>query len=77
MWDATNGEQIGWMLEQLPEGEAVVWSVPDHRLPGASPGAWRWLGWLIPVDGILTRLPAETYVHLPPLTGEPVPPLTR
>ena len=69
VWDAATGEQIGWQLEQLPERQLVVWSVPDHRVLGASPDAWRWLGWLAPVDGVLTRLPAETFGALPPLDG--------
>jgi hypothetical protein len=56
-------------MEQLPEGEVAVWSVPEHELLGASPGAWRWLGWLVPVDGAMQRLPAETYGDLPPLSG--------
>jgi WD40 repeat protein len=69
VWDAATGEQIGFEAEHLPNGEVAVWSAPDHHLLGASPGAWRWLGWLVSVDGALTRLPAETFRALPPLSA--------
>jgi WD40 repeat protein len=69
IWDAATGNQIGWQLEQLPDGQVAVWSVPEHRLLGASPEAWRWLGWLVRTDGVVNRLPAETYGDLPPLIG--------
>jgi NACHT conflict system protein len=58
-------------LEQLLDGEAVVRSMPDGRVLGASPDAWRWLGWLVTVDGAVTRLPAETVGPLPPLHRGP------
>ena len=65
IWDTTTGEPCDWMLEQFPRGHTVVWSAPDKRLLSASSEAWRWLGWLVPVDGKLVRLPAETYGPLP------------
>ncbi|HSV65431.1 MAG TPA: hypothetical protein VLJ59_05920, partial [Mycobacteriales bacterium] len=67
VWDAGTGDQIGWQLEQLPDGELALWSIPARTLLGASPGAWRWLGWQVPIDGVLTRLPAESFGDLPPL----------
>lgn len=67
VWDAATGRLVGWQLEQLPKGELTVWSSPGHELLGASEGAWRWLGWLMPQDGRLVRLPAETWGPLPPL----------
>jgi hypothetical protein len=67
IWDATTGGPVGWQLEQLPHGELAVWSAPRRDLVGASDGAWRWLGWLVPRGGRLVRLPAETWGPLPPL----------
>jgi hypothetical protein len=69
IWNTATGNQIGRQLEQLPDGQVAVWSVPEHRILGASPEAWRWLGWLVCTDGVVNRLPAETYGDLPPLTG--------
>ena len=71
IWDTLSGEQVLWQLEGLPDGELAVWSVPDHKLLGATPDAWRWLGWSDLVDGVLTRLPAETYGDLPGLGDIP------
>jgi WD40 repeat protein len=67
LWEATTGKQVGWRLQHLPGGEISTWSVLDGRLIGASVGAWRYLGWLVPLDGTLTRLPAETDGPLAPL----------
>ena len=67
IWDVTTGQLVGWQLGQLPDSELAVWSSPEHELLGASDGAWRWLGWLVPQDGRLVRLPAETWGPLAPL----------
>jgi hypothetical protein len=60
VWDAATGQQTGRQLQHLPDGEVSVWSVPDHRLLGAAPGAWRWLGYLTSAEGVPVVLPAET-----------------
>jgi hypothetical protein len=65
IWDTTTGETAGYRFEQLPEGEVVTWEVPSGTLHRASPGAWRWLGWVLAADGVLQRLPAETFGPLP------------
>jgi pentapeptide repeat protein/WD40 domain-containing protein len=75
IWDATTGQLVGWQLGQLPDSELAVWSSPEHELLGASEGAWRWLGWLVPQDGRLVRLPAETWGTLPPLDPPAATPL--
>jgi hypothetical protein len=67
VWDAGTGEQTGWQLQHLPDGEVSVWTVTDRRLLGATPGAWRWLGYVTLVEGIPMVLPAETAGPLPPL----------
>jgi WD40 repeat protein len=69
VWDAATGQQTGWELQHLPDGELSVWSVPDRRLLGATPGAWRWLGYVATVDGVRVVLPAETPGPLPALTS--------
>lgn len=62
IWDAYTGQPVGWRGELLPDAQVAAWSTGgDERLLNASPGAWRWLGWLVHVNGVLTRLPAETY----------------
>jgi WD40 repeat protein len=71
IWDTGTGEQVGWRLELLPEGQAVVWDAATGELRGASEQAWYWLSWQVMVDGVLDRLPAETYGPLPPLSGTP------
>ncbi len=70
IWDATTGEQVGWWLEQLPEGELVTRDAASGAVIGASPRAWRWLGCHgpDPTTGELTRLPAETHGLLPSLS---------
>jgi WD40 repeat protein len=75
IWDAATGRLVGWQLDQLPDSELAVWSSPEHELLGASEGAWRWLGWLVPQDGRLVRLPAETWGPLPPLDPPTAAPL--
>jgi WD40 repeat protein len=75
IWDAATGQLVGWQLDQLPHSELAIWSSPAHKLLGASDGAWRWLGWLVPQDGRLVRLPAETWGPLPPLAPPAAAPL--
>lgn len=75
IWDAATGKPVGWQLGQLPDSERAIWSSPEHELLGASDGAWRWLGWLVPQDGRLVRLPAETWGPLPPLDPPAAAPL--
>jgi WD40 repeat protein len=74
IWDAATGRLIGWQFDQLPDNELAIWSNPEHELLGASDGAWRWLGWLVPQDGRLVRLPAESWGPLPPLDPPPAAP---
>jgi hypothetical protein len=64
-----DGEQTGWQLQHLPEGQVSIRSVPDHRLLGATSGAWRWLGYVTTVNGLPVVLPAETAGALPPLAS--------
>ncbi|ONH59310.1 hypothetical protein CcI49_17915 [Frankia sp. CcI49] len=71
IWDAVDGRPVGWRLEHLPRGELAVWSVTDRHLLGATPNAWRWLGWQVPSGGEPVRLPAETWGPLPPLSQTP------
>jgi len=49
------------------DGACAVFDAVSDQLVGASPGAWRWLGWNVVEDGRLTRLPAESFDLLPPL----------
>ena len=60
--------QVGIRITDLPDGEVAVFDAATDELIGASDGAWRWLGYTVVQDGQLTRLPAETYGPLPPLT---------
>jgi WD domain, G-beta repeat len=71
VWDAVTGDQVPWQLEDLPDGQVAVWSAPERELLGATPEAWRWLGWGELVDGVRSRLPAETYGDLPRLEDIP------
>ncbi len=66
-WDAETGQPVGVIIEPLPEGEVVVRDAVTEEVLGASPEAWRWLGYAATVDGQMTRLPAELYGPLPPL----------
>jgi WD40 repeat protein len=75
IWDATTGQPVGWQLDQLPDSELAIWSSPEHELLGASDGAWRWLGWLVPQDSRLVRLPAETWSPPSPLDPSTAAPL--
>ena len=69
VWDSATGDQIGTRIEYLPEGELALWNAETGALQGATSGAWYWLGWSVVIEGILTRLPAETYGPLPPIPG--------
>ena len=69
MWDATTGQLLGIRIDLLPEGALVVRDAATLELIGASPDAWRWLGYEVMVDGKMTRLPAEINGLLPPLSG--------
>ena len=44
MWDAMTTTPTGFRFEALPDGDAVVWTVPDGSVAGETPGAGRWLG---------------------------------
>jgi hypothetical protein len=84
VWDVETGREIG-RIEMLPNGESASFFGPDLTLSYASPGAWRWLGWLAPdpVTGVITRYPAETFGPLPGpdanggFRGKQLPTLTR
>jgi hypothetical protein len=67
VWDATTGQPVGFTMFSLPDGELAVFDAVSGELVGASPGAWRWLGWTIIQNGRLDQLPAETFGPLPPL----------
>ena len=67
MWDATTGQPLGIRIDLLPEGALLVRDAATLELIGASPNAWRWLGYEVMVDGQMTRLPAEINGPLPPL----------
>ncbi|MCL9795201.1 WD40 repeat domain-containing protein, partial [Frankia sp. AgKG'84/4] len=69
IWNATTGHPVGWQLVHLPDGELVTLTADGGVVLGASGGAWRWLGWLVPQDGKLVRLPIETWGALPPLSA--------
>ncbi len=77
IWDANASRPAGWRLEQLPAGELAVFSAGEDELFGATPEAWRWLGWLAPRAGRLDRLPAETWGPIPPLSPSTTPTLRR
>ena len=67
MWDAATGQPFGIRIDLLPKGTLLVRDAATLELIGASPDAWRWLGYEVMVDGQMTRLPAETNGPLPPL----------
>ena len=69
MWDAATGQPLGVRIDLLPEGALVVRDAATLKVIGASSEAWRWLGYEVMVDGKMTRLPAEIYGPLPPLSG--------
>jgi WD domain, G-beta repeat len=68
LWNPTTGRQVGIRITALPGGEVAVFAAATDELTGASDGAWRWLGCPVVENGQLTRLPAETFGPLPPLT---------
>ena len=67
MWDATTGQPFGIRIDLLPKGALLVRDATTLEIIGASPNAWRWLGYEVMVDGQMTRLPAELNGPLPPL----------
>ena len=69
MWDATTGQPFGIRIDLLPKGALLVRDATTLEIIGASPNAWRWLGYEVMVDGQMTRLPAEINGPLPPLPG--------
>ncbi|MGH3813562.1 MAG: WD40 repeat domain-containing protein, partial [Pseudonocardiaceae bacterium] len=68
VWDATSGLPVGFRIVTLPGREIAVFDAITDQLVRASAGAWRWLGWNVVEDGRLTRLPAESFGTLPPLS---------
>ncbi|HEV7667869.1 MAG TPA: pentapeptide repeat-containing protein [Thermoanaerobaculia bacterium] len=66
LWDVRSGRESA-RIELLPDGEFASFFGPDLALSYASPGAWRWLGWLAPdpETGVITRYPAEIFGPLP------------
>ena len=67
MWDATTGQPFGIRIDLLPKGALLVRDATTLEIIGASPNAWRWLGYEVMMDGQMTRLPAELNGPLPPL----------
>ena len=67
MWDATTGQPFGIRIDLLPKGALLVRDATTLEIIGASPNAWRWLGYEVMVNGQMTRLPAELNGPLPPL----------
>ena len=65
-WEVATGQETG-RIQFLPGAEFAVFFGPGLELSYASPGAWRWLGWLAPdpVTGVMTRYPAEIFGPLP------------
>jgi WD40 repeat protein len=66
VWDARSGAPL-LTIARFNDGEEAVLDENPRRLRRASPGAWRWLGWLArdPVTGLLDRFPAESFGPLP------------
>ena len=69
MWNAATGQPLGIRIDLLPDDALVMRDAATLELIGASPDAWRWLGYEVLVDGKMTRLPAEINGPLPPLPG--------
>ncbi len=69
LWDAASGRELGWRIHHLPHGETARLATDGSAILGASPGAWRWLGWNVPdpATGQVTRWPAEIFGPLPPI----------
>jgi hypothetical protein len=68
IWQATDGQPAGFTISILPGGEVAVFDAVSGQLAGVTEGAWRWLGYNVVENGQLTRLPAESFGPLPPLT---------
>lgn len=66
VWDAATGHPAEFAIVTLPRGELALFDAVSDKLIGASAGAWRWLGYNVIEDGLLTRVPAETFGPLPP-----------
>ncbi len=73
LWDAQSGREIGYRLYHLGDREAATLAPNGSAILWATPGAWRWLGWIAPdrETGALTRYPAEIYGPLPAPRGAP------
>lgn len=67
LWDAMTGAPRHHTFVSLSEGETAILNATTGELAGASPGAWRWLGWTVVEDGRTNRLPVEIYGSLPPI----------
>jgi WD40 repeat protein len=68
IWQATDGQPTGFTISILPGSEVAVFDAVSDQLAGVTEGAWRWLGYNVIENGQLTRLPAESFGPLPPLT---------
>ncbi|MCG6861590.1 MAG: hypothetical protein LJE70_10000 [Chromatiaceae bacterium] len=66
LWDPDSGEALA-IIQVFRNGEHAVLEPDGAGFRSASPGAWRWLGWLVedPQTGRTERLPAETYGPIP------------
>ncbi|HEX6096344.1 MAG TPA: pentapeptide repeat-containing protein [Thermoanaerobaculia bacterium] len=66
VWDATTGAPL-LTIALFPDGSEAVFDESPRRIRRATPGAWRYLGWLAPdpVTGFLRRYPAESFGPLP------------
>lgn len=64
IWDSATGTEL-LRITALPLGNHIVHR--GNRLVAASPDAWRYIGWSHIIDGVRSRLPAETFGPLPPL----------
>ncbi|QIS14811.1 NACHT and WD40 repeat domain-containing protein [Nocardia arthritidis] len=62
IWVAATGTEI-LRICALPDANCAVFQ--QDRLIQATPGAWRYLGWSVIIDGKADRLPAETFGPLP------------
>jgi hypothetical protein len=54
---------VGFQAHHLPRRELAVLAADGSAILWATPGAWRWLGWIAPdrETGALTRYPAEVF----------------
>jgi len=62
VWDAATGALL-LSIFRFPRGEEAAIGESPRRVLRASPGAWRWLGWLAPdpSTGAIDRYPYETF----------------